>query len=77
MTQETEDKLATMLDNGWIVAGYTVAMMAAGAMVYSILLQKDVQLTTINIVKNAGKELGRAEEVFSPMPTAAPKKGWF
>jgi len=37
---EQEDKLASLLDEGWAIAGYSDNVLAAGAMTPSILLQK-------------------------------------
>ncbi|KAA3509679.1 hypothetical protein RMS29_023480 [Agrobacterium rosae] len=74
---DEKDELGNLLKNGWKIKGYSTAMMAAGAMVHSILLQKDLDVVTVNIVKNGGKEVGRTLDVFSPPPAKAKAKGWF
>jgi hypothetical protein len=69
------DILTEMVATGWTVAGYSTAMMAAGAMVHSILMRDGDKLTTVNIIKTGDKEVGRTVDVFVPAPPK--KKGWF
>lgn len=73
MTTDIEE----LLSEGWAIAGYATDMMAMGAIAHSILLKKENHLTTITIVSNAGKELGRTAIPLSPKPADQPKKGFF
>ncbi|MFB9952071.1 hypothetical protein ACFFP0_24750 [Rhizobium puerariae] len=75
MADEEEDKLGNLLSHGFEIKAYSTAMMAAGAMVHSILLQKGMDVVTVNIIKTGAKEVGRTVDVFSPPPEK--KKGWF
>ncbi|MGE0289297.1 MAG: hypothetical protein AB7I42_26520 [Bradyrhizobium sp.] len=70
-----KDELAQRLSDGWTIVGYSTAMMAAGAMVHSVLLQKGDGLVTATVVVSAGNELGR--EIVTLAPAPAPKKGWY
>lgn len=70
------DEIADYLDDGFVVAGFTTAMMAAGALVHTVLLQKESTLVAINVVKTGEKELGRTVHLLSPKPKAPEKKGW-
>ena len=65
------------LNDGWEIAGYSVTMMAVGAMVHHILLRKGSALTTVSVVANVSGELGRAATQLSPKPATAQKKGFF
>lgn len=65
---DEEDQLARLLGDNWEITGYSTFIMAAGAVMHSILLKKEANVTAINIVKNGGKEIGRTVDVLSPMP---------
>jgi hypothetical protein len=72
------DKLASMLEDGWTVAGYSVCMMVGGALAHNVLLQKGSNLKSLTIGTNNGVEIGRSTFDFAPQ--AAPplkKKGLF
>lgn len=63
-----DDELAKMLDDGWVVVGYSTAMFAAGGFAHSVLLQRaahEVMAVTITITKG---ELGRRFDQLSPAP---------
>ncbi|WP_430511927.1 hypothetical protein [Pannonibacter phragmitetus] len=78
MSNENNEKLETYIENGWKISGYSTVMMAAGAMVHSILLQNDSNVIALNIVKTGAKEVGRTVDILSPVPEQATKKtGWF
>lgn len=68
-------EIEQMLRDGWDVAGYSVSMMAAGALVHSTLLRKGTRLTSVSVVFNGTTELGRSVNELTAMP--APKKGIF
>lgn len=74
---EEDDQIGRLIRDGWSVKGYSTAMMAAGAITHSILLQRDMDVVTVNIVKAGAKEIGRTLDVFSPPPAKAKAKGWF
>ena len=71
------DDIEQMLADGWVIEGYAVDMMAMGALAHSVLLRKGTHLTTVTVVTNSGKELGRTAIELSPRPMAQPKKGFF
>lgn len=75
MTDASEDRLSEMLADGWEIAGYSIQVLAAGAMTHSLLLRKAHELASITIVFNGAKELGRNFCQIAPM--APQKKGWF
>lgn len=68
-------ELEQMLVDGWEIAGYSVSMMAAGALVHSTLLRKDTKLTAVSVGFNGAKELGR--NVNDLTAITVPKKGFF
>ena len=70
------DDLEQLLKDGWEIAGYSVNIMALGALSHHVLLRQGTNLTTITIVSNAGKELGRGSTILSPSSPPA-KKGFF
>lgn len=51
--------VARKLQEGWVVAGYSTTIMAAGAMTHSVLLQKGDRLDAFTVVAQGNKELGR------------------
>ncbi|MCU0902401.1 MAG: hypothetical protein MUE83_00820 [Tabrizicola sp.] len=63
------------LDDGWELAGYSVNLMVAGALAHHIMLRKGSSLTTVTVVSNAGKEVGRSALQLAPLAPA--KKGFF
>lgn len=65
------------LKNGWEIAGYSVTMMAAGALVHNILLRKDAALTAVSVITNVNGELGRSVTKLAPKPADTKKKGFF
>lgn len=65
------------LDDGWEIAGYSVNMMVQGALAHHVMLKKGSSLTTVTVISNAGKEVGRTALQLSPIPAASPKKGFF
>lgn len=75
MTANNKDQLTEMLESGWAVVGYSSCIMAAGALVHNVLLQREFSLTQISIVTNGDKELGRNQNVLAPMPPK--EKGFF
>jgi hypothetical protein len=80
MSAPNGDQLSDMLKDGWNVAGYSSCIMAAGALVHSLLLQKEAMLTNVTIVTSGDKELGRNMNAFCPnppAPTEPPKKKGF
>lgn len=77
MSTLTGDELSQKLQDGWVVSGYSVCMMAMGALAHNILLQKDGNLISITIGTNGGQELARAEHVFAPSVAPQPRKGFF
>lgn len=63
-----DDKLAGMLNDGWVIVGYSTSMFAAGGFAHSMLLQRaahEVVSVTVTIVKG---ELGRRFDQLSPAP---------
>jgi hypothetical protein len=70
----TDDQLAQMLTDGWTIEGYSTTIMAAGAMTHSILLRKDAAISSLTVVVNGEKEVGRVLTPITPKPE---KKGWF
>jgi len=75
MAGREEDDLTEMLENGWEIAGYSVAMLAAGAISHNILLKKGPKLTSTTILTQGESETGRIVNVLAPMPEK--KKGFF
>lgn len=71
------EAIETYLDDGWEIAGYSVTMFAAGAMAHHTLLRKGSNLTTVIVVSNAGKEVGRSALQLAPQVAAPAKKGFF
>jgi hypothetical protein len=63
-----------MLAAGWQVCGYSVSMMALGAVNHSVLLIRGTDMTACNIVYQGGKEMGRSQHQITPTPPV--KKGW-
>lgn len=76
MMPET-DELTKLLSDGWVIAGYSVCMLAAGALSHNILLQKNNSLASITVLVNAGREIGRNTTILAPVAVSAPKKGFF
>ena len=78
MTILIDDQLTKMLSEGWAIAGYSVCMMAAGALTHNILMQKEGHLESVSIVTNGSDELGRKIHKFAPKaPEPAKPKGFF
>lgn len=77
MTQEPEDEIATYLNDGWDIAGYSVCMLAAGATAQYILLRKGNSLATCTVLINGANELGRGVNILTPKTTPPRKKGFF
>ena len=71
------DELANMLADGWIVAGYSVCMMAAGALAHNILLQKDNSLRALIIGTSGENEVARQIHSFAPSQSESSKKKGF
>lgn len=72
------NQLATMLDDDWTVAGYSVCMMVGGALAHNILLQKGRNLRSVTIGTNNGAEIGRSAFDFAPQAfLPSKKKGLF
>lgn len=65
------------LDDGWEIAGYSVNMMVQGALAHHVMLRKGSSLTTVTVVSNGGKEVGRTALQLAPLPAAPVKKGFF
>lgn len=72
-----DDELGKLLADGWDVCGYSVCMLAAGALSHHILLRKGSSLTTFGILQNGKNELTRGPSVLTPKPEAPVKKGFF
>lgn len=70
------DDITAMLDDGWVVAGYSTCLSSLGMVTHHVLLQNGSKLTTITIGVNGRDEQGRAAQVLAPAP-APKKKGWF
>jgi hypothetical protein len=78
LNDNPDNELENLLKDGWNVDGYSVCMMAAGALAHNILLRKDYELRCITVISNQGKELGRNPGIsFSPKPPTPVKKGFF
>lgn len=77
MTTSMNDQLSEMLKDGWTIAGYSVCMMAAGALAHNILLQKNDGVQSLTVVSDKDKELGRIARVFAPKPPEPEKKGFW
>ncbi|MEL6584443.1 MAG: hypothetical protein AAFQ36_11475 [Pseudomonadota bacterium] len=75
MSDEDPDELADMLNDGWDLAGYSVNMLAAGALAHNVLLRKGNDLTSVVILKQGDSETGRVVSVLSPRPEK--KKGFW
>ena len=75
MAELGEDQLTDMLNDGWTIAGYSVNMMALGALAHNLLLQKDNHLTSITVITQGDSETGRNVNVLSPKPEGK-KKGF-
>ncbi len=76
MAELGEDQLTDMLNDGWTIAGYSVNMMALGALTHNVLLQKGTHLTSITVITQGDGETGRNVNVLSPKPDGK-KKGFF
>lgn len=72
---DTPDHLGDLLTDGWVVVGYSTAMMAVGGMVHSVLLQRESDLVSVSIIKTGAKEIGRTVDILAPK--ALEKGGWF
>lgn len=69
------EAIESYLEDGWEIAGYAVNMMVQGALAHHVLLRKGLNLTSVTVVSNGGKEVGRTS---LPLAPAAPaKKGFF
>ena len=68
-----DDELGSLLNAGWEIAGYDVAMMAMGATAQYILLRKGNSLGTFSIVINGGQELARGFSVLTPKAPTPPQ----
>ncbi len=75
MADDGNDQIAELLNDGWELAGYSVNMAAAGALLHNILLKRGTDLTSIVIVTQGDSETGRNINILSPRP--AKKKGFF
>ncbi len=75
MVGRTTDDLTTMLEEGWSIEGYAVALLAAGAHSHNILLRKENQLRSTTIITQGENETGRIVNELAPMPEK--KKGFF
>ena len=53
------DSIDDMLTQGWELAGYSVTMMAMGAMTHSVLLRKGSSLRSVTVVVKGDQEVGR------------------
>ena len=71
------DDIQQLLKNGWEIAGYASNMLAMGAVSHHVLLRQGANLTSVTILVNSGKEVGRTTTVLSPAPSAPAKKGFF
>jgi len=68
MAELGADQLTDMLNDGWMVAGYSVNMMAMGALAHNVLLQKGTRLTSITVITLGDRETGRNVNILSPEP---------
>ncbi len=76
MADERDTRLTAMLDDGWIVAGYSTCLSQLGIITHHVLLQHGSNLATVMIGIKGADEEGRSINVLSPAPTVK-KKGWF
>ena len=70
MTDTERDHLTEMLQDGWSIEGYSNAVIARGAMTYSILLRKESHLTAVSIIRANGQEVGRTINQLAPIARA-------
>lgn len=75
MSNQVDDKLLTLMESGWDIAGYSSNVLAAGAMTQSILLRKNNELISVAIVHMGDREVGRTFTPISPLHEK--RKGWF
>jgi hypothetical protein len=72
---EEGSEISKLLVEGWVIVGYSTAMLALGGIAHSILLQKEDQVTTVTILVMQGKETGRSATLLAPY--VEPKKSGF
>ena len=77
MKMSQPDEITEMLSEGWEIAGYSVALLAAGAHSHNILLRKGSMLNSVTIITQGENETGRIMNVIAPMPSQPERKGFF